>query len=82
MIMYARSPFRILAASTFMLCAACGSAPERTAGHHEAPVYQTGSAIPVRDRSGMFDVKSADPESLRQELNGATRPQPVGNKGL
>jgi len=79
--MNARSLVPILAASTLVLCAACASAPEQTAEHREARVYQTGSAIPVRDRNGTMNVRSVAPESLHQELNGATRPAPVGNTG-
>ncbi len=41
----------------------------------------TGSNIPVRDRSRMSEVQTVDPESLHQELNGATRPSPVGGVG-
>lgn len=29
----------------------------------------------------MMNVKSVDPESLRQELNGASQLQAAGNKG-
>ena len=64
-----------------MLCTACASAPEQTSEHHEAKVYMTGSNIPVRDRSRMSEVKTVDPESLHQELNGATRPSPASGVG-
>lgn len=80
-IMNARSPVTILAASTLVLCAACASVPEQAAEHRETKVYQTGSAIPVRDRNGTMNVRSVDPGSVHQELNGATHPSPVGNTG-
>ena len=79
--MNARSPVTILAASTLVLCAACASAPQQTAEHREAKVYQTGSNIPVRDRNGMMNVKTVDPESLHQELGGASHPPPAGGVG-
>ncbi|MGE5090096.1 MAG: hypothetical protein ACM3QY_13295 [Candidatus Levyibacteriota bacterium] len=79
--MNARLPIEVLAASTLALCAACASTPEQTAEPREAKVYQTGSAIPVRDHNGIADVKSVAPESLHQELNSATHPTPVGGTG-
>ena len=68
-------------APALVLCAACAASPEQASEHREAKVYMTGSNIPVRDRSRMSEVKSVDPESLHQELNGATRPSPVGGVG-
>jgi hypothetical protein len=76
-----RLPVTAVAVSTFVLCAACASTAERTSSYREAKVYQTGSNIPLRDRHGMMNVKSVDPESLRQELNGASHAPPAGNKG-
>ena len=79
--MKSRLPITALAVSMFVLCAGCASTAEHTAAYREAKVYQTGSNIPVRDRHGMMNVKSVDPESLHQELNGASHAPPVGNKG-
>jgi hypothetical protein len=80
-IMNARPQVTIAATVTLVLSAACASAPEQTAKHREARIYQTGTAIPMRDRSGVANVRSVDPESLHQELNGATRPMPIGSEG-
>lgn len=71
----------LAAASTFVLCAACASAPGQPSEHRDARVYMTGSNLPMRDHGGMFNVKTVDPESLHQELNGATRPSPAGGVG-
>lgn len=79
--MKSRLPITALAVCTSALGAGCASTAEHTAAYREAKVYQTGSNIPVRDRHGMMNVKSVDPESLHQELNGASHAPPVGNKG-
>jgi hypothetical protein len=77
-----KSHWAVLAtAPALLLCAACASAPEQASEHRVAKVYMTGSNIPVRDRSRMSEVQTVDPESLHQELNGATRPSPVGGVG-
>ncbi len=79
--MKSRLPVTALAVCAFTLGAGCASTPEHTSEYREAKVYQTGSNIPVRDRHGMMNVKSVDPESLQQELNGASHAPPVGSKG-
>ncbi|HEV2219657.1 MAG TPA: hypothetical protein VGV08_03755 [Casimicrobiaceae bacterium] len=79
--MHARFRFAALAGSTLALCAACATPAEHSSEYRESKVYQTGSNIPVRDRSGTMNVKIVDPESLHQELSGASRPSPVGGAG-
>ena len=63
----------VLAGVTFALCGACASAPDQTSEHREEKVYQTGSNIPIRDRDGMANVKTADPAQVHQAIHQETR---------
>ena len=54
---------RVPALTAVALLAACATpAPEKA--DYPAPVYRTGSNIPVRDPSAMTNVKTVDPNSL------------------
>lgn len=79
--MHAHFRVAALAVSTLALCAACASPAEHSSEYREAKVYRTGSNIPLRNQSGTMNVKTVDPESLHQELGGASRPPPVGVAG-
>lgn len=74
-IMHARSPVRVLVASSLVPCGACASPPEQMSERREAKVYQTGSNIPKRDRGGVSGVKTVDPELLHRQMNPPTLPK-------
>ncbi len=57
------------------------STPEQTSERREAKVYQTGSNIAKRDRGGVLDVKTVDPELLHQQMNRPTLPKPAPGAG-
>ena len=77
------SPVTILAASTLVLCARLRSAPEADRPSIGKPkVYPDGEQHPrAGSKRRRWDVKIVDPESLHQELGGASHPPPAGGVG-
>jgi len=59
------------------LVSACATPAAENKADYQAPVYRTGSNIPVRDGSSTSNIQTADPESIKSQI----RPSMPASRG-